>query len=297
MSGSLFVISAPSGAGKTSLVHALLQNNPQIDLSVSYTTRSPRAGEIDGKDYHFVSRERFLEMSARGEFLESAEVYGNLYGTSRVWIERENARDRDILLEIDWQGAAQVRRLFPECVCIFVLPPSLETLALRLQGRGKDSAEVIATRLAAAREDVSHLSEFDMLLSTPTLMRRRGNWVPSSWPRVCVVQNSSSASVISSINSRLRRNNHGTHHCRRLHGKHSQPFRADPGGRLSRAPVGQRRQPSGRNQQGQTHRRRLARDQRGQSRRGNPQSRHGLNCSAARTDAGSRSLVYVASRC
>ena len=164
MSGSLFVISAPSGAGKTSLVHALLQSNPQIDLSVSYTTRPPRAGEIDGKDYHFVSRETFLTMAARNEFLESAEVYGNLYGTSRTWIAGENAKDRDILLEIDWQGAAQVRKLFPDCVCIFILPPSLETLARRLQGRGKDSAEVIATRLAAAREDVSHLSEFDYVI-------------------------------------------------------------------------------------------------------------------------------------
>ena len=164
MSGSLFVISAPSGAGKTSLVHALLQSNPQIDLSVSYTTRPPRAGEIDGKDYHFVSRETFLAMAARNEFLESAEVYGNLYGTSRTWIAGENAKDRDILLEIDWQGAAQVRKLFPDCVCIFILPPSLETLARRLQGRGKDSAEVIATRLAAAREDVSHLSEFDYVI-------------------------------------------------------------------------------------------------------------------------------------
>ncbi len=164
MSGSLFVISAPSGAGKTSLVHALLQSNPQIDLSVSYTTRPPRAGEIDGKDYHFVSRETFLAMAARNEFLESAEVYGNLYGTSRTWIAGENAKDRDILLAIDWQGAAQVRKLFPDCVCIFILPPSLETLARRLQGRGKDSAEVIATRLAAAREDVSHLSEFDYVI-------------------------------------------------------------------------------------------------------------------------------------
>ncbi|MDP2760627.1 MAG: guanylate kinase [Sideroxyarcus sp.] len=164
MSGSLFVISAPSGAGKTSLVQALLQTNSQIDLSVSYTTRPPRAGEIDGKDYHFVSREQFLAMAARGEFLERAEVYGNLYGTSRTWIAQENARDRDILLEIDWQGAAQVRSLFPECLCIFVLPPSLETLAQRLQGRAKDAPEVIATRLAAAREDVSHLSEFDYVI-------------------------------------------------------------------------------------------------------------------------------------
>lgn len=164
MSGSLFVISAPSGAGKTSLVHTLLQTNPQIDLSVSYTTRSPRAGEIDGKDYHFVSREQFLAMAARGEFLEKAEVYGNLYGTSRTWIAQENARDRDILLEIDWQGAAQVRKLFPDTISIFVLPPSLEILAQRLQGRGKDEPEVIATRLAAAREDVSHLSEFDYVI-------------------------------------------------------------------------------------------------------------------------------------
>ena len=164
MSGSLFVISAPSGAGKTSLVHALLQTNSQIDLSVSYTTRPPRAGEIGGKDYHFVSREQFLAMAAQGEFLESAEVYGNLYGTSGTWIAQENARDRDILLEIDWQGAAQVRRLFPECLRIFVLPPSLEALAQRLQGRGKDAPEVIATRLAAAREDVSHLAEFDYVI-------------------------------------------------------------------------------------------------------------------------------------
>lgn len=164
MSGSLFVISAPSGAGKTSLVHALLQTNPQIDLSVSFTTRPPRAGEIDGKDYHFVSREQFLTMAEHGEFLERAEVYGNLYGTSGTWIAQENARDRDVLLEIDWQGAAQVRRLFPECLCIFVLPPSLEALAQRLQGRGKDAPEVIATRLAAAREDVSHLAEFDYVI-------------------------------------------------------------------------------------------------------------------------------------
>lgn len=164
MSGSLFVISAPSGAGKTSLVQALLQKNPHIDLSVSYTTRSPRAGEIDGKDYHFVSRERFLAMEGDGEFIESAEVYGNLYGTSRTLIAQENARDRDILLEIDWQGAAQIRKLFPDALSIFVLPPSLQALAKRLQGRGKDSAEVIATRLSAAREDVSHLSEFDYVI-------------------------------------------------------------------------------------------------------------------------------------
>ena len=164
MSGSLFVISAPSGAGKTSLVHALLGTNQQIDLSVSYTTREPREGEQDGVAYHFVSRETFIEMTGRGEFLESAEVYGNFYGTSQSWISQENAKDRDILLEIDWQGAAQVRRLFPECISIFILPPSMEALEQRLNGRGKDNSEVIARRMAAVREDVAHLAEFDYVI-------------------------------------------------------------------------------------------------------------------------------------
>jgi guanylate kinase len=169
MSGSLFVISAPSGAGKTSLVHALLNINPQIALSVSYTTRPPRAGEIDGKDYHFVSRAQFLEMAARSEFLESAEVYGNLYGTSQTWISQETAKGHDVLLEIDWQGAKQVRKLFPECITLFILPPSLEALEQRLNGRGKDNAEVIAKRLAAVREDVSHVAEFDYVIINDNL--------------------------------------------------------------------------------------------------------------------------------
>ncbi len=169
MSGNLFVISAPSGAGKTSLVHALLNINPQIDLSVSYTTREPRAGEHDGRDYHFVSREAFLAMAARGEFLESAEVYGNLYGTSQTWINLENAKGRDILLEIDWQGAEQVRRLFPEAISIFILPPSLEALAQRLTSRGKDNAVVIAKRMAAVREDVAHIGEFDYVIINDNL--------------------------------------------------------------------------------------------------------------------------------
>ncbi|MFA6971052.1 MAG: guanylate kinase [Gallionella sp.] len=164
MSGSLFVISAPSGAGKTSLVHALLATNPQIDLSVSYTTRAPREGEVDGVAYHFVSRETFLGMAERGEFLESAEVYGNFYGTSQNWISQENAKDRDILLEIDWQGAEQVRRIFPECVSIFILPPSIEALEQRLKGRGTDSEEVVARRMAAVREDVAHVAEFDYVI-------------------------------------------------------------------------------------------------------------------------------------
>ena len=169
MSGSLFVVSAPSGAGKTSLVHALLNINPQIALSVSYTTRAPRAGEHDGKDYHFISRETFLAMTGRGEFLESAEVYGNFYGTSQAWITQENAKGRDVLLEIDWQGARQVRKLFPECISIFILPPSMEALAQRLTGRGKDSEQVIAKRLAAAREDVSHVAEFDYVIINDNL--------------------------------------------------------------------------------------------------------------------------------
>ncbi len=164
MSGSLFIVSAPSGAGKTSLVHALLATNPQIALSVSYTTRKPREGEVDGVAYHFVSRETFAEMSGRGEFLESAEVYGNFYGTSQGWISRENAKDRDILLEIDWQGAAQVRRLLPECISIFILPPSIGALEKRLKGRGTDAPDVIARRMAAVREDVAHVSEFDYVI-------------------------------------------------------------------------------------------------------------------------------------
>jgi guanylate kinase len=164
MSGSLFIISAPSGAGKTSLVSALLVRNKQIALSVSYTTRAPRPGEINGKDYHFVSRDMFLGMAQNGDFLESAEVYGNLYGTSQPWIEQQLAAGRDILLEIDWQGAAQVRKLMPHGISIFILPPSLDALESRLKGRGQDSAEIIARRLHAAQEDISHVVEFDYVI-------------------------------------------------------------------------------------------------------------------------------------
>jgi len=164
MNGNLFIVSAPSGAGKTSLVKALLASHKEIALSVSYTSRPPRPGETDGKDYHFVSRETFMQMAQRGDFLESAEVYGNLYGTSQPWIEGEIRNGRDILLEIDWQGAEQVRHLFPECIGIFILPPSLQALEQRLQGRKQDSAEVIARRIASAREDVSHVAEFDYVI-------------------------------------------------------------------------------------------------------------------------------------
>ncbi len=164
MSGNLFIISAPSGAGKTSMVSALLNSNQQIALSISYTTRAPRPGETDGKEYHFVSRDRFLQMAQQGDFLESAEVYGNLYGTSQSWIEKQLASGRDILLEIDWQGAAQVRKLMPQAISIFILPPSLAALENRLNGRGQDSAEVIARRLQAAQEDISHVAEFDYVI-------------------------------------------------------------------------------------------------------------------------------------
>ena len=164
MAGQLFIVSAPSGAGKSSLVKSLLEKDPAIRLSISYTTRAPRPGEVDGAHYHFVGREDFQARLERGEFLESAEVYGNYYGTSQPWIEAEMAAGRDILLEIDWQGAAQVRRLMPRAKSIFILPPSIAELRRRLEGRGTDSAEVIARRMAAAAADVSHALEFDYLV-------------------------------------------------------------------------------------------------------------------------------------
>jgi guanylate kinase len=164
MSGNLFIICAPSGAGKTSLVKALLKADSQIRLSVSFSTRAPRPGEIDGRDYHFVTAEKFQQMSDRGEFLESALVHGNQYGTSQRWIADQRAAGGDILLEIDWQGAAQVRKLQPDAISIFILPPSFDTLLARLNQRGQDTPEVIARRLAAAREEMSHASEFDYVI-------------------------------------------------------------------------------------------------------------------------------------
>ena len=159
--GNLFVVVAPSGAGKTTLVDALLKREPNVHLSPSWTTRSPRPGEKDGVDYHFVSRDEFERMIGAGEFLEHANVYGNYYGTSRKWIEGELAGDHDVLLEIDWQGAQQLRRLFPHMVGIFVLPPSLEELRKRLKSRGKDSPEAIEKRMASARHEISHVLEFE----------------------------------------------------------------------------------------------------------------------------------------
>jgi guanylate kinase len=162
--GVLYIISAPSGAGKTSLVKALLKADPAIRLSVSYTTRAPRPGESDGRDYHFVSHQQFEKMLADGEFLEHAEVYGNFYGTSKGSIGRDLNAGHDVLLEIDWQGAEQVRQHFPQSASIFILPPSFGALRTRLAGRGQDSDEVIERRLAAAAHDVAHAEAFDYII-------------------------------------------------------------------------------------------------------------------------------------
>lgn len=162
--GCLFIISAPSGAGKTSLVRALLQSDLNLSLSISHTTRPPRAGEINGCDYHFVAVETFKQMLLKGEFIESAEVYGNFYGTSQQWINQAIASGQDILLEIDCQGARQIQQIFPQAVSVFILPPSADTLAARLKSRAQDDAGVIQKRLAAAREEISHIAEFDYII-------------------------------------------------------------------------------------------------------------------------------------
>jgi guanylate kinase len=164
VNGNVFIICAPSGAGKTSLVAELLRRDRNVRLSVSHTTRAPRPGEQDGRDYHFVSRTAFEAMIERGAFLESAEVHGNLYGTSQDWIDEQRARDVDLVLEIDWQGAQQVRRLIPDAVGIFILPPSADTLRRRLLDRGQDSDAVIERRLRAARGEIAHLAEFDYVI-------------------------------------------------------------------------------------------------------------------------------------
>lgn len=167
--GSLFVIAAPSGAGKTTLTRMALAQNPRLALSISTTTRAPRPGEENGVHYHFVSVETFRQMQAAGDFLESAEVHGNFYGTSRQGIESLLAGDRDVILEIDWQGAQQVRKVYPESVGVFILPPSFDELETRLQGRGQDSAEIIARRVANAREELHHLNEFPYVIINENL--------------------------------------------------------------------------------------------------------------------------------
>ncbi|MDE2600240.1 MAG: guanylate kinase [Rhodocyclaceae bacterium] len=162
--GSLFIVAAPSGAGKTTLVRKLLEQDKAVQLSISYTTRAPRPGEQDGREYNFVDAAKFRAMRERGDFLEWAEVHGNFYGTSRVWLKEQMDAGRDVLLEIDWQGAQQVRKQFPEAVGIFILPPSLAELERRLRGRGTDSEEVIARRLTAAVGEMRHVDEFDFAI-------------------------------------------------------------------------------------------------------------------------------------
>ncbi len=162
--GTLYIISAPSGAGKTSLVKALIDTQPQVRVSVSHTTRAMRPGEVDGVNYHFVSREEFLERLAQDEFLEHAEVFGNLYGTSQRWLEQTLAEGFDLILEIDWQGAQQVRKLMPQAKSIFILPPTQEALRQRLNNRGQDSEEIIERRMREAVSEMSHYVEYDYLV-------------------------------------------------------------------------------------------------------------------------------------
>ena len=162
--GNLFMVVAPSGAGKSTLVNALLAREPNIQLSVSFTTRAPRPGEQSGREYHFVGVDEFQRRRLAGEFIESAEVHGNYYSTSRVWIEERIRSGIDVLLEIDWQGARQVKAQFAHGVGIFILPPSIDALEARLKKRGQDSPAVIARRLLAARSEMEHAPEFDYIV-------------------------------------------------------------------------------------------------------------------------------------
>ena len=162
--GTLFTVSAPSGAGKTSLVNALIQRNAALRVSVSHTTRAMRPGEENGVNYHFVQEQTFRAMLERAEFLEHAQVFGNLYGTSQTWVTRQLEEGIDVILEIDWQGAQQVKRLLPETRSIFILPPSRATLEQRLNARGQDGGDIIAARMAKAVEEMSHYVEGDYLV-------------------------------------------------------------------------------------------------------------------------------------
>ena len=162
--GRLFVIAAPSGAGKTSLVRALMEREPSLRFSISYTTRQQRPTETHGRDYFFVSRDEFEAMVERGEFLEHARVFDNYYGTARAQVEASLAAGQDLILEIDWQGAQQIRRQLPECISIFILPPSRGELERRLRGRGTDAEEVIQRRLRDAAADMTRWAEFDYVV-------------------------------------------------------------------------------------------------------------------------------------
>jgi len=162
--GNLFVVAAPSGAGKSSLVKALLELDSHLAVSVSHTTRKPRGQERDGREYHFIDEPSFRAMVERGDFFEWAQVHGHLYGTSRSGVEARLQRGEDVILEIDWQGALQIKALFPYAVLIFILPPSYEELLQRLQRRGEDGDEVIAQRMVNAREEVAQARHFDFVI-------------------------------------------------------------------------------------------------------------------------------------
>ncbi|MDY0249803.1 MAG: guanylate kinase [Pseudomonas sp.] len=162
--GTLYIISAPSGAGKTSLVKALIDSMAQVRVSVSHTTRAMRSGEVDGVNYHFTPREEFVGMLEQGDFLEYAEVFGNLYGTSHPWVKQTLAKGYDLILEIDWQGAQQVRKLVPDAKSIFILPPTHKDLRQRLHNRGQDAVDVIDLRMQQAITEMSHYVEYDYIV-------------------------------------------------------------------------------------------------------------------------------------
>ena len=161
--GTLYVISAPSGAGKTSLVKALVEQIDDIIVSISFTTRAMREGEVHEKDYHFIDKDGFIELLNQGRFLEHAEVFGNYYGTSEPWVKKSLTEGKDVILEIDWQGAEQVKKLI-DCCAIFILPPSIGALKERLGNRGQDSEDIIAARMAEAQSEISHYGEADFLI-------------------------------------------------------------------------------------------------------------------------------------
>lgn len=162
--GTLFIVTAPSGAGKTSLVKALVDSDPQLCVSISHTTRAQRPGEEDGVNYHFINKDQYMDMLSRGEFLESADVYGNHYGTSEVWVRSQLDGGNNVILEIDWQGAEQIRNLHPDACSIFILPPSLDALKSRLTGRGQDDESTIESRMSQAVAEISHAAEADFMV-------------------------------------------------------------------------------------------------------------------------------------
>ncbi len=164
MTGNLYVVSAPSGAGKTTLVKALVESTPGITVSISHTTRLKRPAEIHSVNYYFIEKDEFNRMVEENEFLEHAVIFSNSYGTSRKWVEDTLARGLDVILEIDWQGCQQIQKLFPECICIFILPPTFQALANRLNLRNQDNAKIIKQRLTDAKAATSHIHEYDYVV-------------------------------------------------------------------------------------------------------------------------------------